>query len=65
MRFEVGDLFAYQDEYYFRRGLARYGLVLNIMGRIHHDIDDVCLTVMVGGKVTEEWASFLVKLQCL
>jgi len=65
MQFEIGDLFAYQDEYYCRRGSSRYGLVLDIMGRIHHDIDDVCLTVMIGGKVTEEWSSFLVKLQCL
>jgi len=61
--FIVGDLFAYQDEYTSRRSLAQLGIVINVMGKIHHDIDDVCLTVMIGGKVTEEWASFLVKLQ--
>ena len=65
MQFETGDLFTYQDEYYFRRGSSRFGLVLDVKGKIHHDIDDICLTVIVGGKVTEEWASFLVKLQCL
>ena len=65
MNFSTGDLFAYQDEYECRRGLAQFGLVLDVMGKIHHDIDDICLTVYVGGQVTEEWSSFLVKLQCL
>ena len=65
MYFEVGDLFAYQDEYAFRRGKAKFGLVLDVMGQIHDDIDDICLIVMVGGAITEEWSSFLVKLQCL
>lgn len=65
MVFEVGDLFAYQDDYACRRGKAKFGLVLDVMGQIHDDIEDICLTVMVGGEVTEEWSSFLVKLQCL
>ena len=65
MVFEVGDLFAYQDDYACRRGKAKFGLVLDVMGQIHNDIEDICLTVMVGGEVTEEWSSFLVKLQCL
>ena len=65
MEFIPGDLFAYQDEYQCRRGLSKLGLVLNVMGKIHDDIDDICLSVYVGGKVTEEWSSFLVKLQCL
>ena len=65
MQFEIGDLFAYQDDYACRRGEAKVGLVLSVMGQIHDDIDDICLTVMVGGQVTEEWSSFLVKLQRL
>lgn len=65
MVFKVGDLFAYQDDYACRRGKAKFGLVLDVMGQIHDDIEDICLTVMVGGEVTEEWSSFLVKLQCL
>ena len=51
-----------QDDYSYRRGKAKVGLVLEVMGKIHDDIDDVCLTVFVGGKVTEEWQSFLLKL---
>lgn len=62
MKFESGDLFAYQDDYASRRGKAKVGLVLGVMGKIHHDIDDICLSVYVDGKVTEEWTSFLVKL---
>ena len=62
MDFEAGDLFAYQDDYACRRGKAKFGLVLNVMGKIHDDIDDICLTVYVNGKVTEEWTSFLLKL---
>ena len=65
MDFKVGDLFAYQDDYACRRGEAKVGLVLDVMGQIHDDIEDICLTVMIGGTVTEEWSSFLVKLQCL
>ena len=65
MYFKAGDLFAYQDDYACRRGGAKVGLVLDVIGQIHDDIDDICLTVMVGGEVTEEWSSFLVKLQCL
>ena len=63
MNFKSGDLFAYQDDYTFRRGSAKIGLVIEVIGKIHHDIDDICLTVIIGGKVSEEWASFLVKLQ--
>ena len=62
MKLKIGDLFVYQDDYACRRGKAKVGLVLEVIGRIHHDIDDVCLTVLVGGKVTEEWQSFLLKL---
>ena len=65
MKLKTGDLFAYQDDYACRRGSAKVGLVLKVIGRIYHDIDDICLIVVIGGKVTEEWASFLVKLQCL
>lgn len=65
MDFKEGDLFAYQDDYACRRGNAKVGLVLAVMGKIHDDIDDICLTVIIDGKVTEEWTSFLVKLQCL
>lgn len=63
MKFESGDLFVYQDEYDCRRGEAKVGLVLDIMGKIHDDIDDICLSVYIGGKVTEEWQSFLLKLR--
>ena len=63
MQFKSGDLFVFQDEYECRRGKAKVGLVLAVKGRIHHDIDDVCLTVLIGGQVTEEWQSFLLKLQ--
>ena len=62
MEFESGDLFIYQDDYSYRRGEAKVGLVLDVMGKIHDDIDDICLSVYVGGKVTEEWSSFLMKL---
>ena len=62
MEFESGDLFVYQDEYACRRGESKVGLVLDVMGKIHDDIDDVCLTVYINGKVTEEWTSFLMKL---
>jgi hypothetical protein len=62
MEFSVGDLFVYQDEYECRQGKSKVGLVLEVMGKIHHDIDDVCLTVFIDGKVTEEWQSFLLKL---
>ena len=62
MCFEPGDLFSYIDEYSCRRGKSSAGIVLNVLGRIHEDIDDVCLTVFIGGKITEEWSSFLVKL---
>ena len=65
MKFESGDLFVYQDDYACRRGKAKVGLVLNVMGQIHDDIDDICLKVVISGKISEEWASFLVKLQCL
>ena len=62
MEFKSGDLFVYQDEYAFRRGKSKVGLVLDVMGKIHDDIDDICLTVFIGGQVTEEWTSFLMKL---
>ncbi len=62
MNLSAGDLFVYQHEYESRRGSARVGLVLDVMGRIHHDINDVCLTVLIGGKVVDEWQSFLLKL---
>ena len=62
MKLKTGDLFVYQDDYASRRGSATVGLVLKVMGKIHDDIDDICLTVFVGGKVTEEWQSFLLKL---
>ena len=62
MNLEAGDLFMYQHEYESRRGSARIGLVIDVMGRIHHDIDDVCLLVLIGGKVVDEWQSFLLKL---
>ena len=62
MKLKIGDLFVYQDDYACRRGKAKVGLVLEVMGKIHEDIDDVCLTVLVGGRVTEEWQSFLLKL---
>jgi len=62
MNLKPGDLFVYQDEYKCRRNNSKVGLVVEVIGRIHHDIDDVCLTVLVGGKVTEEWQSFLLKL---
>ena len=63
MQLKTGDLFVYQDEYDHRRGKSKVGLVLNVMGKIHDDIDDICLTVFIGGKVTEEWQSFLLKLR--
>ena len=63
MQLKSGDLFVFQDEYECRRGKAQVGLVLEVKGKIHHDIDDVCLTVLVGGQITEEWQSFLLKLQ--
>ena len=62
MQLEIGDLFVFQDEYECRRGKSQVGLVLEVKGKIHHDIDDICLTVLVGGKITEEWQSFLLKL---
>ena len=62
MKLEAGDLFVYLDEYKCRRSKSKVGLVLEIMGRIHHDIDDICLTVFIDGKVTDEWQSFLLKL---
>ena len=62
MKLKIGDLFVYQDDYACRRGKAKVGLVLEVMGKIHEDIEDVCLTVLVGGRVTEEWQSFLLKL---
>ena len=62
MKLKIGDLFVYQDDYACRRGKAKVGLVLEVMGKIHEDIDDVCLTVLIGGRVTEEWQSFLLKL---
>ena len=62
MKLKIGDLFAYQDDYACRRGKAKVGLVLEVIGKIHDDIDDVCLTVFIGGKVSEEWQSFLLKL---
>ena len=63
IQLKSGDLFVFQDEYECRRGKAKVGLVLEVKGKIHHDIDDVCLTVLIGGQVTEEWQSFLLKLQ--
>jgi hypothetical protein len=62
MQLKAGDLFVFQDEYECRRGNSRVGLVLEVKGKIHHDIDDICLTVLIGGQVTEEWQSFLLKL---
>ena len=62
MQLKTGDLFAYQDEYSCRRGKSQVGLVLEVKGKIYDDIDDICLTVLIGGKVTEEWQSFLLKL---
>ena len=62
MKLKTGDLFVYQDDYACRRGKAKVGLVLEVIGKIHDDIDDVCLTVFIGGKVSEEWQSFLLKL---
>ena len=63
MQLKTGDLFVYQDEYDCRRGKAKVGLVLEVKGKIHDDIDDICLSVLIGGKVTEEWQSFLLKLR--
>ncbi len=62
MELKSGDLFVFQDEYECRRSKAQVGLVLKVKGKIHHDIDDICLTVLVGGKITEEWQAFLLKL---
>jgi hypothetical protein len=62
MKLKTGDLFVYQDDYACRRGNATVGLVLAVIGKIHDDIDDICLTVFIGGKVSEEWQSFLLKL---
>jgi hypothetical protein len=59
---KAGDLFAYQDEYEYRRNNSKAGLVIEVIGRIHHDIDDVCLTVLIDGKMIEAWQSFLIKL---
>ena len=63
MQLKSGDLFVFQDEYDCRRGKAQVGLVLEVKGKIHHDIDDICLTVLIGCQITEEWQSFLLKLQ--
>ena len=63
MKLKKGDLFVFQDDYACRRGKAQVGLVLEVKGKIHYDIDDVCLTVLIAGQVTEEWQSFLLKLQ--
>jgi len=62
MNLSAGDLFVYQDDFACRRGNAKVGLVLEVIGKIHHDIDDICLTVYINGKITEEWESFLLKL---
>ena len=65
MKLEVGDIFVYECDYHELKNRSKTGIVLDIMGKIHHDIDDVCLTVLFNGKITEEWQSFLLNVSYL